>query len=338
MGRGTASQNHRASAGEIRPPPGQYYYPNDKHGWLGIPRFYKTFSPSVSIPIWLGLGATAVALIALTAGLVLRLERESLFAFQHSYVVILSSLDMLSNLEDTDVRAREYILTGEPLSLEGYKRSREAVNEEFIRLRELARDHPKEQEEVDRLEDLVHQQLGELQKTVDTRAAAGLDAARTLVIAGRGHQLMDAIRRDIYWMAVEEQITLRRFSRELQWRLRTSVAALTSSVLLASCFLLIGPIVLARITSQRRRAEEDLRASESRFETLCDQAPLGIYETDAEGRCIYTNRRWTAMSGLSATESLGHGWAKVLHPEDRAAVFEGWQTAAQRGILGNTAL
>ena len=329
MERGAASQSRRVSAGEIRPPQGQYSSPNDKHGWSRIPRFYKT--PDVSIPAWLGLGATAVALIALTAVLVLRLERQSLFAFQHTYVVILSSLDMLSNLEDTDVRAREYLLTGDPLFLEGYKSSREAVNEEFIRLRELARDHPKEQEEVYKLEDLVHQQLGELQKTVDTRAAAGFDAARTLVLAGRGHHLMDAIRHDIYRMAVEEQITLGRFSRELQWRLRTSVAALTGSALLAGCFLLIGRIVLARITSQRQTAEEDLRTSESRFETLCDQAPLGIYETDAEGRCIYTNRRWTAMSGLSATESLGHGWAKVLHPEDRAAVFEGWQTAAQRG-------
>ena len=95
---------------------------------------------------------------------------------------------------------------------------------------------------------------------------------------------------------MEEQISLHRFSYELQWRLRTSVAALTGSALLAGRFLLIGRIVLVRITSQRQRTEEDLRASESRFETLCDQAPLGIFEADAEGRCTYTNRRWTEVS------------------------------------------
>jgi PAS domain S-box-containing protein len=330
MGRGAASQSHRASVGEINPPAGQFYYSDDKHE-LRIPRVYRTPGPNVSLPAWLGLGAIAVALIALTAVLVLRLERQSLSALQHTYVVIISSLDMLSNLEDADVRAREYILTGEPLYLEGYRRSREAVNEEFIRLRELARDHPQEQEEVHRLEDLVQRQLGELQKTVDTRSAVGLDAARTLIIAARGHQLMDAIRHDINRIAMEEQITLHRFSYELQRRLGTSVAALTGSALLAGCFLLIGRIVLVRITSLRQRTEEDLRVSESRFETLCDQAPLGIFEADAEGRWTYTNRRWTEVSGLSATESLGHGWAKALHPEDRAPVFEGWQTAAHRG-------
>jgi PAS domain S-box-containing protein len=58
---------------------------------------------------------------------------------------------------------------------------------------------------------------------------------------------------------------------------------------------------------------------------------VGIYETDAEGRCIYTNRRWSAISGLSAIESLGDGWAKVVHPDDRARVFEEWQTAAGQG-------
>jgi CHASE3 domain sensor protein len=139
MGRGAASQSHRASAEEIHPPAGQYYRSNDKHGWARVLRFYNTPPPNESIPAWLSLGATADALLALTAALVLRLERQCLSALQHTYVII-SSLDRLSNLEDSDIGAREYVLTGEPLSLEGYERSRQAVNEEFIRLRELAKD------------------------------------------------------------------------------------------------------------------------------------------------------------------------------------------------------
>jgi PAS domain S-box-containing protein len=103
------------------------------------------------------------------------------------------------------------------------------------------------------------------------------------------------------------------------------------SAVLAVCGLLIGQKVLARSTTQRQQVEEKLDASYSRFETLCEQAPLGIYETDAEGFCVYTNRRWTMMSGLSPAESLGHGWQKALHPEDRETVFEGWETIARKG-------
>ena len=90
MGRGAASQSHRASVGGIHPPVGPYSYSDDNHE-LRIPRFYKSPAPNVSLPAWLGLGAIAVALIALTAVLVLRLERQSLSALQHTYVVIISS-------------------------------------------------------------------------------------------------------------------------------------------------------------------------------------------------------------------------------------------------------
>jgi signal transduction histidine kinase len=37
------------------------------------------------------------------------------------------------------------------------------------------------------------------------------------------------------------------------------------------------------------------------------------------------------MSGLSAAESLGHGWKQALHPDDREKVFEEWKTNALQG-------
>src|SRR6516162_1059925 len=37
------------------------------------------------------------------------------------------------------------------------------------------------------------------------------------------------------------------------------------------------------------------------------------------------------MSGLSAAESLGNGWEKALHPDDRENVFESWKAHALQG-------
>jgi PAS domain S-box-containing protein len=280
---------------------------------------------------WLGLGTAAIALIALTAGLVLRLERQSFVNLQHTYGLAINLRDVLSDLEESEARERGYLLTGGPSYLEAFNNSRKALDQVFDRLRDLAKNNPKEQQQVASLRHLVHQKLDELQATIDTRAAAGLEAARAMVLTRQGEQLTDAIRQDIIGMEEEKQTTLARLSQEFQSRLRTGLAALVGSVLMAVCCLLVGQDWLARNASQRQRAEEELHVSESRFETLCEQAPLGIYETDAEGRCVYTNRRWSTMSGLSASESLGHGWARVLHPDDRATVFQGWQAAAQRG-------
>jgi PAS domain S-box-containing protein len=96
--------------------------------------------------------------------------------------------------------------------------------------------------------------------------------------------------------------------------------------------LLVGSALLAHGALQRKQAEEKMAKSDSRFQAICEQAPLGIYETDAKGQCVYTNRQWSEISGLGARESLGFGWKRVLHPDYREKRFEGWNTASRHGI------
>ncbi len=80
---------------------------------------------------------------------------------------------------------------------------------------------------------------------------------------------------------------------------------------------------------QKRTAE--LRASEERFRTLSAAAPVGIFLTNAEGRTVYANERWSAISGLSEEESLGYGWLRAIHGEDRDAMREAWEAARREG-------
>ena len=74
--------------------------------------------------------------------------------------------------------------------------------------------------------------------------------------------------------------------------------------------------------SERRPTEEVLQETEERFRTLSASAPVGIYLTDAQGRCTYANARLLTMSGLTLEESLGYGWGQVIHPDDREAVLK----------------
>jgi PAS domain S-box-containing protein len=78
-------------------------------------------------------------------------------------------------------------------------------------------------------------------------------------------------------------------------------------------------------------AQRALADSERKFRTLSDASPLGVFHTDAHGRCTYTNARWQSIFGLSLAQSLGEGWSSTLHPDDRAAVFDEWQRAAAAG-------
>jgi PAS domain S-box-containing protein len=76
----------------------------------------------------------------------------------------------------------------------------------------------------------------------------------------------------------------------------------------------------------------DLKASEGRFRALSASAPIGIFQTDVAGRTIYTNARWQTLAGLTFEESLGDGWARGLHPEDRGTIIAKWRAAMRDGI------
>ena len=73
----------------------------------------------------------------------------------------------------------------------------------------------------------------------------------------------------------------------------------------------------------------ELAASEEKFRQLSATAPIGIYQTDTTGRCVYVNGCWTEISGLSFEQSLGDGWADALHPDDRENVVPEWRIVAR---------
>ena len=87
--------------------------------------------------------------------------------------------------------------------------------------------------------------------------------------------------------------------------------------------------------SDARRYLEVSRESEERFRSLSACSPVGIYLADLEGRCLYTNPRCQEIFGLCLEETLGEGWARFLHPADRARVLERWAEAA-RGAGAST--
>lgn len=93
----------------------------------------------------------------------------------------------------------------------------------------------------------------------------------------------------------------------------------------------IGRVWSYRDITDRSRAEEELRRSEERFRALATNAPVGIFETDAAGRCIFVNDQWCSITGVFPEQVIDEGWESALHPDDREVVRNGWYESVLAG-------
>jgi two-component system CheB/CheR fusion protein len=86
-------------------------------------------------------------------------------------------------------------------------------------------------------------------------------------------------------------------------------------------------ITVIRDISARRRAEEALRESESRFRILADSSPVLIWMTGTDGGCTYCNRTLLDFTGWTEEQGLGDGWLAGVHPEDRERIAATYREA-----------
>ena len=83
--------------------------------------------------------------------------------------------------------------------------------------------------------------------------------------------------------------------------------------------------------SERVAAHAALQESRDRFLALASHAPIGIFENDAAGSCIYVNERWSEIAGMPLGQALGAGWVEAVHPDDRERVKDGWRRSVAAG-------
>jgi len=83
-----------------------------------------------------------------------------------------------------------------------------------------------------------------------------------------------------------------------------------------------------RYVIERKTDRGSLQNSEERFRAMSDASPLGIFVSDIEGSCVYTNAAYQTISGLTLEQTLGTNWYTAIHPEDRERVLAEWHDAA----------
>jgi len=77
-----------------------------------------------------------------------------------------------------------------------------------------------------------------------------------------------------------------------------------------------GAVMVFHDVSDRRRAEEALRASQVRLRATFDQAAVGIVVADLNSQFLEANSRFCELLGYSSDELRGLTFREVTHPDD----------------------
>jgi len=83
--------------------------------------------------------------------------------------------------------------------------------------------------------------------------------------------------------------------------------------------------------TERKSAEEALRASERKYRHLVVTTPAFIHTALADGSLDFLSRGWLEYGGLPQTDFLDWRWTAAIHPEDVEGFVETWRAALASG-------
>jgi PAS domain S-box-containing protein len=276
--------------------------------------------------------------------------REATALVQHTLLVRGEAEAVASLLKDAETGQRGFIITGNTVYLEPYELALASLPESVERLRKLTADNPTQQTTIAGLEVLIQRKLAELRETVTERQQEGFGAAARHVGTDEGKRIMDAARRVVSAIDVEENRLLeeRRSAQDRQARraTATSLAGLgAATALLVGATLLMSRAVGAREHERAARATAEaiaaaVRESEERLRVTIASIGDGVIATDGLGRVAQINVVAESLTGWTAAEAIGRPLEEIfvlINEQSREPAANPVHTVLRDGVIAGLA-
>ena len=135
------------------------------------------------------------------------------------------------------------------------------------------------------------------------------------------------------WICLSEKVGIGRFSGEDEELLGSLAAqvgrAYENTILLTQ--LQLRAAELEREIAERKRMEQALRESETRYRTVGEAIPYGVWVCNPQGGIEYVSQSFLDLIGKSLDEVKPRGWLDRLPPEDVRRTLHAWRECVRTG-------
>src|SRR6218665_3967355 len=157
----------------------------------------------------------------------------------HTHQVLIEFDQILINTVDAETGARGYVITGDESYLEPYRTAEANVQEHLQNAKDLTKDNPKQQQNIEKLTTRINLRVEALKKCVTLRKE-NFEAAQKFISSGEGKMLQDEIRKTIKEASDLEYVLL-------DERDKTSKSDINNFNSLFIFLLLVIPLVLISV-------------------------------------------------------------------------------------------
>jgi PAS domain S-box-containing protein len=264
-----------------------------------------------------------------------RAQEETAEVVLRTHLMLARLTEIETSMTDAETGQRGYLLTGNEHFLEPYLAAtgtgkvdvirRPSVEKILTSAKAIPSLNQTERELLERSTELVHDKLGELDRTIALRREGRLDEAIAVVREGSGKRVMDRLRGTLGELRREERRLLELSDARHEHAANRALFTNTSASLLSLLTLGLLFITSRRVTAAMLRKHEA-------FLMLADNMSQHAWTLTPDGDFLWFNLRWTQYTGLAPSRDCREQWAEATsHPVHRDRVASGLRHAVATG-------
>ncbi len=283
--------------------------------------------PNYGLRIWAGYALSIAT--TLTMGCVGYFLTQQMILgrnwIEHTHFVIEHLEGLTQAMQEMQIGARDYILTGTESELARFVAGRAKAASELADIQQLTSDNPVQQKWLAILRPALASRIDIMSQEVTARRANDSESAKELVFSSRTLGLTNTILKDIAQMTERERVLLRaRTARQVSDFHLMALTIICGSIAAFLFLSLAGVFIYKMLQALReslRQGEiaERGRLEAARFRTFLEASPEATIISDRRGQIAIVNSRAEELFGYTRAELLGQPIEILLPQQLRGA-------------------